>query len=132
MVLHIELPFVLAKPVSDLASLCTPLALVALGGFFDFKKLRGNVKQIVIGSVGKLLIVPAIFIGIAILLGFRDNALAALFALYATPTAITSFTMAQIMEGDTDLAAQLVIVQSCLSIVTMFLWVFALHAAGLM
>lgn len=126
LLIGVEFPYIIDKPLNDISKSCTPVALIVLGGFLDFKKFKGNLKPICVGVIGRLVIVPLIFVTVAVLFGFRGEALAALFALYATPTAITSFTMAHNMGGDSDLAAQLVIIQSVLSMATIFIGVFIL------
>lgn len=88
------------KAISNVASVATPLALIVLGGFFDFKKIKGNVKQLIIGISGRLVVIPLICVTIAILLGFRGSVLIAIFTTFAAPTAVTSFTMAKQMGGD--------------------------------
>lgn len=54
----------------------------------------------------------------------------ALMALLASPTAVSSFTMAQQMDGDAELAGQLVVFGSLFSILTIFLWTFLLKQIG--
>ena len=74
----------------------------------------------------KLLVFPALFLGIALLLGFRDAPLAVLLTVFGAPIAVSSFTMAQQMGGDDKLAGQLVVFSSIFSIGTMFLLIFLL------
>lgn len=127
----LKLPYILEKSVSSVASVSTPLALIVLGGFFDFKKLSGNVKQLVFSISARLVFVPLIFLGTAILLGFRDSDLITMLATFCSPSAVTSFTMAKQMGADADLAAQTVVLGTLFSIATMFLWIFSLKQFGL-
>ena len=78
------------------------------------------------------MLIPAIFLPIGIALGFRGPELAVLIALFASPTAVSSFTMAQQMDGDAQLAGQLVVFGSLFSILTIFLWVFSFKQLGLL
>lgn len=126
----VELPDFLDKTASDLAAIATPLALMILGASFEFRAVRGNLKQIVWGVAGKLILMPAVFIPLGIACGFRGAELSALLAMFASPTAVSSFTMAQQMEGDADLAGQIVVFGSGLSVATVFVWVFALKQLG--
>jgi predicted permease len=125
-----KLPMVLEDTVSDISGIATPLALVVLGGSFTFTAVKGNLKQIIMGVAGRLLIVPLIFIPLSILMGFRGTELVTLMVLFAAPTAVSSFTMAQQMGADSDLACQLVVFDSTLSLITIFLWVFSLMQFG--
>ena len=70
--------------------------------------------------------------GIGILLGFRGVQLGVMLALFASPTAVSSYTMAQQMGADADLAGGLVVATSAVSCITMFLWSFSLMELGLM
>ncbi len=68
-----------------------------------------------------LVIVPAIGITIAILSGCRDLELILLMAMYA---------MAQQMDGDAELAGQIVVFTTALSLLSLFLWISLLMALG--
>ena len=65
------------------------------------------------------------------LLGFRDAAFVSLLGVFASPTAVNSFTMAQQMGGDAELAGDTVVVTSAVSMLTMFLWVFLFKSLGM-
>ena len=132
LVLKIKLPIVLEKTISDMSKIATPLALAVLGGSFKIEKITKNIKQIVIGVVGKLIIVPIIFIPIGIYLGFRDVELATIMIMLSAPVAVSSFTMAEQMEADGELAAQLVVFTSMFSVITIFLYIFVMKQLGYM
>lgn len=129
--LHISLPYAVSKTVTDLARIATPLSLVVLGGSFTFRKLRGYMKQLWLGVAGKLLIAPLLMIPLGVALGFRDVELISLMIMSGSPTAVSSFTMAQQMDGDGELAAQLVVFTTGLSVISIFLWIFILKQLAL-
>ena len=52
------------------------------------------------------------------------------FGVFASPTAVNSFTMAQQMGGDAELAGDIVVTTSAVSILTMFLWIFLFKSLG--
>ncbi len=126
----LKIPTVLDDVLTDIGSVATPLGLMILGASFAFSAVRDRLREIIIGVAGKLVIVPAIFLPIAIAMGFRDTELVALLALFGSPTAVSSFTMAQQMGGDSELAGHLVVLGSLFSIITMFFWIFALKQLG--
>ena len=127
---EVKFPTVIEKTICDISKIATPLALIAVGGAVDFKKIKGNIKQLLIGMTGKLIVTPAIILSSAVILGFRTSELAILLALAASPVAVSSYTMAQQMQGDDELAGQLLMFGTAVSIVTVFLWIFILKQMG--
>ena len=126
LVMGVKLPDTLDKTLSDLAKTSTPLALVILGAEFNFKSVKNCLRPLIIGVAGRLVIVPAIFITIAALLGFRGEELISLMIMLAAPPAVSSFTMAQQMDGDAELAGNMVVFGSLFAVLTIFLWIFIL------
>ena len=122
----IKLPEIAEKTVSDVAKIATPLALILLGASINFSTVRGNLRQLIITISGRLVIVPLVGITLAAIIGMRGGDLALLIAALASPTAVSSYPMAIQMDGDGDLAAQIVAFSTVVCIITVFLWVFAL------
>lgn len=126
MVTGLKLPYVIEKPMGDISGVAIPLALILLGGYIDFRSVKGSIRNIVIGVTGRLVIVPAVFLGLAILLEFKGAELITLMGTICAPTATASFIMAQQMGGDADLAAHLVVFSTLFSAGTLFIWIFVL------
>ncbi len=129
--LGIPLPSAVQKTVTDLGRVATPLSLVALGASFTFASAANFRKQLVLGVGGKLVLCPLIMVSLGVALGLRAEMLVPVLIFFGAPTAVSSFPMAQQMDGDGELAASLVVFTSALSIVTIFLWVFALKTLAL-
>lgn len=129
--LHIHYPDVIANVFRDLGRCGTPVALIVMGGLFNFGAVKSNIKPIIVGSVSRLLIVPAVLIAVTIALGFRGAEFIALMCIFIAPCATTSFNLASAMDSDADLAAQLVVFTSLFSLVTIFLWIFILSQLGI-
>ena len=127
-----------ATAVSYIAKSATPLALIVLGGQFDFKKMSGYKQPLVMGLVGRNLIAPLLGVGVAAVLtglgivDFGPEIFAALIALFATPVAVASAVMAEAMDNDGQLAAQLVVWTSLFSIVSLFLFISVARYLGLL
>ena len=128
--LKFPLPDAILSSANSIGRVATPLALVALGGRFQFSSIRSFRRQLAISVVGKLIISPVIMVLLGIALGFRNEMLIPILIMFAAPTAVSSFPMAQQMDGDSDLAAALVVFTTIFSIVTIFLWVFVLKQLG--
>ncbi|MBO5453212.1 MAG: AEC family transporter [Clostridia bacterium] len=127
----IKLPFVIEKSVKDIASIATPLSIIILGSVFEFSDIKGYLKEIIIVVSTRLVIVPLIVLTIAVYFGFAGEALACLLVVFASPIAVSSFAMAQQMDGDEKLAVQLVAISSALCLLTLFIWIFVLSYIGL-
>lgn len=124
MQLAIDLPQFAILTVEKLAAIASPLALFVLGASIDLKKIGGNLRTLLWGTAARLVFVPAVLLPIAYGLGFRGPEFAALMIAYASPCAVSSYTMAAQMDGDGDLAAQMVMLTTVASAFTIFLMVF--------
>ena len=127
----LTLPAPLHTGLSDMAGMATPLALVVLGGTFHFDALRRNAGALAIGTLGKIVVSPLVMVPIAAAFGFRDANLLSLVIVFASPAAVNSYTMAAAYGHDPELAGQLVVVTSVLSMVSVFGWIFLLRTLGL-
>lgn len=129
--LNVPLPTGVHKSVTDLGKIATPLSLVVLGAGFRFNAIRGYTRQIAICLTGKLILSPMLTVAIGVMLGLRNEMLVPVLAVFGSPIAVSSYTMAEQMEGDGRLAASLVVLTSVCSIFTMFLFIFTLKQLGL-
>ena len=121
-----KLPAVLEKPVQDMGKAASPLMLFLLGAFFRFDMDRSCLKQTAVVCAARLLVIPALALLAAAALGFRGIELITILAVFASPTAVASFTMAEQLGGDAPLAGNIVVVTSALSAFTLFGWSFLL------
>ncbi len=119
-----QLPF-LHSAISTLSKMASPLMLIVLGGQFSFKSISGLRKQIILGTLMRIVLAPAVGVGCAVILG--DKLLlsapdyAAYIALFGSPIAVSSAVMAAEMDNDAELAGQLVVWTSVGSVITVFL-----------
>lgn len=127
----IRLPHILEQTIQNVSAIASPLQLFLLGAFFQFSGLKTYRRELVTVSAAKLIVSPGLFLGLGALLGFRDAAFVSLLGVFASPTAVNSFTMAQQMGGDAELAGDIVVVTSAVSMLTMFLWVFLFKSLGM-
>ncbi len=124
------------EAVACISKASTPLSLLVLGGQFEFQKIKGYRKQITIGVLGRNVIAPMLGVGGAMLLvksgivTFDSGIFAAFIALFATPVAVASAIMAEAMDNDGQLAGQLVVWTSLLSVITLFIMILFARGAG--
>lgn len=130
--LGIRLPTAVNTTVQDLAKLSTPIAFMILGGDLDFSKVKGNLKTAFVVLTIKLVILPLIMIPMVVMMGYRDADLLSGVLAYQTPVAVSSYIMAQQAGADGQLAGQLVVFSSVLSIFTLFVTIFILRTMGLL
>lgn len=128
--LKFQLPVFLESTLSGLSGMAMPLALVAMGASLSFDKVFQDKRNLSLVVIGKLFLAPFIFVPLAILVGFRDVELASLMVVFASPTAVVSYTMADQMNSDSELASAAIILSTVISCFTMFLWIFALKQLG--
>ena len=127
----IRLPHILEQTIQSVSAIASPLQLFLLGAFFQFSGLKTYRRELVTVSIAKLIVSPGLFLGLGALLGFRGVAFVSLIGIFASPTAVNSFTMAQQMGGDAELAGDIVVTTSAASILTLFLWIFLFKFLGM-
>ena len=123
----IKIPaWIMTGIVAKLSALTTPLSLIALGASFEFGYLRKYKTQLTWAMLGRLIIAPAIIIPVTVLLGVRGPGLVGVMIYAAAPNAVNSYSTAVAMGGDADLANEIVVMSSILSMLTLFLWFTAI------
>ncbi len=121
-----------------LSQMASPLALLLLGGTFEFLVIKNMIREISIGTFSRVVLSPLITLPIAVLLSnltdffnFTISEYPALIALFASPTAISGAIMAREMGSDEKLSVQLVVWTTTLSILSIFIIVFIFRSLGL-
>ena len=125
-----RLPGFVHDPLNTLAGVATPFAMVVVGSSLTLRGFRKNGRCVAIVTAVHLLAVPAVFLPLAVLLGFRGVTLIAFLTAFAGPCAVSSSAMAYQMGGDGELAGQLVAATSVASLLTMYLFIVLLRTLG--
>ena len=128
--IQLELPAILDKTLSNVSALATPLALLIVGANFQGKKALAKVKPTAWATAIKLVILPAVFLPVAIALGIRESALVAVLIMTGSPTTVSCYIMAKNMGNDEVLTASIVVSATLLSSVTLTFWIFLLQFLG--
>lgn len=129
-VLGIKIPNLLLNPLISMGGVATPLAFIILGATLRFSSLIKNLKFIFVASFMKLIILPLVAIILGIKFGFVNEHLLTILGATGSPIAIASFIMVKEIGGDENLAAELIVSSSVLSIFTLFIWIFSLKTLG--
>ena len=132
LLLKIELPNALAKPISEFAAMSTPLALFVLGASLKVTSMKKNRKVIAGVVLVKMVLLPAVTVAVSLFAGMSPIERGVYLVMFAAPVAASSYPMAQNMGGDGDLAGEIVVATTAVSVFTIFCWIFFLTMAGLM
>lgn len=130
-ILKIPQPEILQKTVKNMAVLATPLGLMAMGASFEGKKALGKLKPTLIASALKLVVLAAIFLPMAVRLGYRESELVAILVMLGSATTVSSFVMARNMGHEGVLTSSIVMVTTLCSAFTLTGWLFLLKTLGL-
>lgn len=128
--LGIPLPAVLNKSLTTVGSIASPQALLCIGAGFEGRKALAKLKPTAVIAFVKLMVLPGIFLPIAIALGFRDQALATLLIMLGAPTTATSYVMAKNMGADEVLTSSAVVATTLLSAFSITFWIFLFRQLG--
>ena len=129
--LRIPMPSVLEKMVSDVGAAATPLGLMAMGASFDLKKAFGKAKPAVAASAMKLVLFAALFLPLAVWLGFRREELVAILVMLSSATTVSCYVMARNMGHEGVLTSSVVMLTTLFSAFTMTGWLYILRSMGL-
>lgn len=124
---EIELPQILSRTVSSVASCATPIALLTVGASFEGKQAVKQLKPTVIATCIKLMILPVLFLPIAYLLGFRNSELIAILTMLGSPSTVTCYIMAKNMGNDAQLSSGIVVTTTLFSAASLTFWIFLLR-----
>lgn len=129
--LSIPQPVILQKSVRYIANLATPMGLMALGASFDYKKAFGALKPAILSSFMKLVLWGAIFLPLAIQMGFIEDKLVSILVMLGSPTTVSCFVMAKSMGHEGTLSSSTVMITTFFSAFTLTLWLYILRTMGL-
>ncbi|NCB92538.1 MAG: AEC family transporter [Clostridia bacterium] len=125
-------PNVLMKTANNLGVLATPLGLMAMGAAFDEKKAFARLKPALTASAMKLVGWCAIFLPMAIALGFRDQELTAILVMLGSATTVSCYIMARNMGHDGVLSSSIVMITTFCSAFTLTGWLCLFRTLGML
>ena len=129
--LRLPMPPILQKTVNSLGGISTPLGLMAMGAAFDYKKALGKLAPSVTAAAIKLVGLTALFLPIAVRLGYRNENLVAVLIMLGSATTVSSYVMARNMGHEGTLTASAVMLTTLFSAFTLTFWLWLLRSRGL-
>lgn len=131
LLIKLRLPTALEATLRDMSRAASPMMLFLLGAFFRFSGVKGHGRELTAVCLGRLVLIPAMALAVAIPLGFRGVELITVLAVFASSTAVSSFTMAEQLGGDAALAGDIVVMTSALASLSLFAWSYLLKVLNL-
>lgn len=128
--LRLQLPVMVDKTISSLASITTPLALIAIGVGFEPAAALAQKKLAGIAAAVKLVVLPAVFLPLAALLGIRGPMFMGLIIMLGSPATPTCYAMAKNLGGDEVLASSTILITTMFSAITLTAWIFIWKSLG--
>lgn len=126
----IQFPVIVTKTIQNVSVLATPLALIGLGAGFEGRKALKQLLPTGIASALKLIVLPAIFLPLAIAMGFTDEKLVAILIMLGSPTTVSCYIMAKNMGHEGTLTSSVVVSTTFLSSITLTAYLFLLRSMG--
>ena len=126
----ITFPTLVNKTIQSVASMASPLALIAIGAGFEGKKALGKIKPTIWVAFIKLVLQTVVFLPLACMLGFRTEKLIAILIMLAAPTTPSCYIMAKNMKNDGVLTASSVVVTTLCSSITLTFWIYLIKSMG--
>lgn len=126
----IDYPHVVDTVLDYVARCATPLALICIGGSFEFKSAISKIGKSAMAAITKIVILPVVFVPIAILMGFETERLVAIFVMLAAPTTPSCYIMARQYGYDGVITSSTVVLTTLFSVLTLTVFVFLLRTLG--
>jgi predicted permease len=114
-----------------LSAFFLPLMLVCIGGAMKVEELRSSGPLAWESTLWRLAVAPALTVLLALALGVRDEPLGVLFLLVATPAAASGYIMVIAARGNGVLAANIVVLTTIFSALTLTMGFFLLSLLSL-
>lgn len=127
----LKLPGAVEETVSYFSKASTGVALLVLGASLQLGKIKGNSRLLSVFLLLRLVIFPVAALAAAIAIGFRGVELASILLIFGSPLGTVTYTIAQQMDADAELAGEQVIFSTLFSCLTLFIQIFVLNQMGL-
>lgn len=129
--LKIPMPHIMEKAVGNIAGMATPMGLMAMGATFDIHRAFAKVKPAVTAAFIKLVGFCAVFLPVAVQMGFREEELVAILVMLGSATTVSCYVMAKNMGHEGVLTSSVVMLTTMFSAFTLTGWLYILKSLGL-
>ena len=108
--------------------IASPMGLMSMGATFEFNKAFKKLKPAITATFFKLIGFAAIFLPMAVGLGFRNEELVAILVMLGSATTVSCFVMAKNMGHEGVLSSSVVMLTTMFSAFTLTMWLFILKS----
>lgn len=129
--LRIPQPQIMKSVVSSVGALATPLGLMAMGASFDLGKAKKSAGPALLAAFIKLFGLAALFLPLAVKLGFRNEQLIAILVMLGSSTTVSSFVMARNMGHEGTLTSSAVMLTTLGAAFSLTFWLYVLKSLGM-
>lgn len=128
----VPMPAIMEKTVTSVAAVATPMGLMAMGATFDIRKAFAKARPAVLASFMKLVGFSALFLPVAVKMGFRGEKLTAILVMLGSATTVSCFVMAKNMKHEGVLTSSVVMLTTLFSAFTLTGWLYVLKCMGML
>ena len=115
----IGLPFGTDQLLKLLAAASLPLGLICIGGALQTATLKNEFKPIIVVTLLRLLTIPILAVFTAYLFSLPELETILLVIFFSIPTAPTSYILTRQLNGDSQLMAGIITLQTILAVLTL-------------
>ncbi|WP_180164943.1 AEC family transporter [Acinetobacter sp. YH12049] len=95
-----------------LAAMSLPLGLLSVGAALQFQQMRADLRCLSLNTIGRLMLMPCIAYLLSTWMGLTDFERMILVVFFALPTASSSYILTRYYQGDSQLMAAIISVQT--------------------
>lgn len=128
--MHVEFPYIVDKTIHNFSVMASPLALIGLGAGFEGRKAVKKLRLTAVCTAVKLLLLPALFLPVALRMGFTGEKLVAILVMLGSATTPSCYIMAKNMGHEGVLTSGTVVATTFFSSVSLTFWIFVLKYIG--
>lgn len=124
----IPMPAIMEKTVTSVAAMATPMGLMAMGASFDIRKAFSKARPALLAAFMKLVGYCALFLPLAVKMGFRKEELTAILVMLGSATTVSCFVMAKNMKHEGILTSSVVMLTTLFSAFSLTGWLYLLKS----
>ncbi len=126
--LKIPQPRIFNTLVTDISALATPLGLMSMGATFEYKKALRDLKPALVAAIIKLFVLAAVFLPVAVALGFAGEQIVAILVMLGSATTVSCYIMAKSMGHEGTLSSSVIMLTTLGCSFSLTFWLFVLRS----